>query len=299
MQMPQSIIKLKGSTYYINSAVNIGLISDSEGKTIIVDTGLDDDMGRKILKLMGEQNLMPSAIINTHSHADHCGGNNFIAKRTGIPVFASKFERQLIECPIIEPFYLFSANPLKDMKNKFLMAKESTVNHTIEEGENEIQGVKLNIVSLSGHSPGMIGIASEDGVLFAGDAFFSEYILDKHGLPYYTDIKNTLNTLEYLKSLQYDYFVPSHGDVLEDPMPTIEANMKKIYEITDNILNYCSEPRSREEITAYLVERYKVKLNISQYYLTLSTVSAYLSYMTDEQMIKADILHNNVKWIRG
>lgn len=296
--MPQSIIKLKGNTYYIDSAVNIGLISDDNGKTIIIDTGLDDDMGRKILKLMNEQNLIPSAIINTHSHADHCGGNSFIIKRTGIPVYASYFEKQLIECPLLEPFYLFSASPLKDMKNKFLMAKESTVNHTIEEGETEIQGTKLYVASLPGHSPGMIGIASEDGVLFVGDAFFSEYILDKHGLAYFTDIKNTLNTLEYLKSLKYDYFVPSHGDVLEEPIYTIEANMKRINEITEDIWNYCGEPRSREEITAYMADRYKVKLNIGQYYLTSSTISAYLSYMTDEGMLKSDIMQNNIKWIR-
>ncbi len=296
--MPQSIVKLKGNTYYIDSAVNIGLISDDKGNTIIIDTGLDDDMGRKILKFMGEQNLIPSAIINTHSHADHCGGNRFITKRTGIPVYASYFEKQLIECPLLEPFYLFSASPLKDMKNKFLMAKESTVNHIIKEGEATIQGTTLDIVSLSGHSPGMIGIASKDGVLFVGDAFFSKYILDKHRLAYFTDIKNTLNTLEYLKGLQYDYFVPSHGDVLEDPIPTIEANMERINEIADNILSYCSEPRSREEITAYMIERYKVKLNIGQYYLTSSTVSAFLSYMTDEGMLKADIIQNNLKWIR-
>lgn len=296
--MPQSIVKLKGNTYYIDSAVNIGLISDDQGKTIIIDTGLDDDMGRKILKFMGEENLEPKAIINTHSHADHCGGNSFITKRTSVPVYASHFEKQLIECPILEPFYLFSASPLKDMKNKFLMAKESTVNHIIGEGENIIQGTSLDIVSLSGHSPGMIGVASKDGVLFVGDAFFSKYILDKHGLAYFTDIKNTLKTLEYLKSLKYDYFVPSHGDVLDDPIPTIEINIERINEITGQILDYCSEPRTREEITAYMIERYNLKLNISQYYLNSSVISAYLSYMTDDGMMKVEILNNNLKWIR-
>ena len=296
--MPQSIVKLKGNTYYIDSAVNIGLISDDKGNTIIIDTGLDDDMGRKILKFMGEQNLLPSAIINTHSHADHCGGNSFITKRTGIPVYASYFEKQLIECPLLEPFYLFSASPLKEMKNKFLMAKESNVNHIREEGEIEIQGIPLKIIPLFGHSPGMIGVASYDNVLFVGDAFFSPYILDKHGLGYFTDIKNTLKSLEYLKNLKYDYFVPSHGDVLEDPMPTIEVNIKRINEIAEKILEFCSEPKSREEITAYMIDIYKVKLNIGQYYLTSSTISAFLTYLTDEGMMTIEISENNLKWKR-
>lgn len=296
--MAQKLIKLKGNTYYIDSAVNIGVIKNDSNKAVIVDTGLDDDMGRKILKLMGEEGLVPAAIINTHSHADHCGGNNFIVKRTSVPIYAPHFEKALIEYPLLEPFYLFSAAPLKDMKNKFLMAKESTVNHIIEEGEIKIQDATLNIISLAGHSPGMIGVATEDKVLFVGDALFSLYILEKHGLAYFTDIKNTLKTLEYLKSLKYDYFVPSHGDVMEDPIPTIEANIDRISEIATKIVDFCSDPKSREEVTAHMIDCYKIKLNIGQYYLTSSTVSAFLSYLTEEGMLGIEFMENNLKWIR-
>jgi hypothetical protein len=86
--------------------------------------------------------------------------------------------------------------------------------------------------------------------------------------------------------------------VLDDPIPTIEINIERINEITGQILDYCSEPRTREEITAYMVERYNLKLNISQYYLNSSVISAYLSYMTDDGMMKVEILNNNLKWIR-
>ena len=296
--MAQKLIKIKGNTYYIDSAVNIGIISNNSSKAIIVDTGLDDNMGRKILKLMGEEDLVPIAIINTHSHADHCGGNNFIVKRTGIPIYASHFEKAIIEYPLLEPFYLFSAYPPKDMKNKFIMAKESTVNHIIEEGEIQIGDTTLEVVSLAGHSPGMVGIASEDNVLFLGDTLFSMNILKKYALAYFTDIKNTLNTLEFLKSLKYDYFIPSHGEILEDPIPTIEANIKRINEITCNIADFCIKPRSREEITAHMIDYYDIKMNINQYYLTSSTVSAFLSYMTDGGKLKTEFLDNNLKWIR-
>lgn len=296
--MAQKLIRLKGNTYYIDSAVNIGIISDGSGRAVIVDTGLDDDMGRRILKLMGEEGLVPSAIINTHSHADHCGGNSFISKRTPVPIYASAFEKALIENPLLEPFYLFSAAPPKDMKNKFLMAKDSIVNHIIVEGEIQIRGINLKIVPLNGHSPGMIGIATDDDVLFVADALFSLNILEKYGLAYFTDIKNTINTLEYLKSLKYDYFVPSHGEILEDPMPTIEANIARIDEIASQIADFCCEYRSREEITAYMAACYNIKLNMGQYYLTSSTVSAFLSYMTDEGILKAEILGNNLRWIR-
>lgn len=296
--MAQKLINLKGNTYYIDSAVNIGIISNSEGKAVIVDTGLDDNMGRKILKLTKEQDLTPVAIINTHSHADHCGGNNFIVKRESIPIYAPHFEKAIIEYPFLEPFYLFSAYPLKDMQNKFLMAKESRVNHIIKEGEIEIEGIRIKVIPLIGHSPGMVGIATSDKVLFIGDAFFSKNILGKYALAYYTDIKNTLNTLEYLKTLKYDYFIPSHGEVLKDPIPTIDANILRINEIKCKIAEFCMTPKSREEITAHLISFYGINLNIGQYYLTSSTVSAYLSYMTDEGTLKVEILDNNLKWIK-
>lgn len=295
--MAQKLMKIKGNTYYIDSAVNIGIISNNSNKAIIVDTGLDDEMGRRILRLMGEQGLAPVAIINTHAHADHCGGNNFIVKRTGIPIYAPHFEKAIIEYPLLEPFYLFSASPPKVMKNKFLMAKESTVNHIIKEGKIEIGEVILQVISLAGHSPGMVGIATEDDVLFLGDALFSMNILKKYPLAYFTDIKNTLDTLEFLKSLKYDYFIPSHGDVLDNPIPTIEANINRISEIESIIADLCVKHKSREEITAHMIDYYNIKMNIGQYYLTSSIVSAFLSYMTDGGKLKAEFLDNNLKWI--
>lgn len=296
--MAQKLIKLKGNTYYIDSPVKVGVIANEEGKAIIVDTGIDDDAARKILRLIKEEGLTPAAIINTHFHADHCGGNSFIIKRESIPVYASGLEKTIIEYPILEPYYLFSAHPLKAMQNKFLMAKGSPVSHILKEGETEIEGININVIPLPGHSPEMIGIATSDNVVFVGDAFFSDKILEKYALAYCTDIKRALSTLEYLKIQKYDYFVPCHGDVLEDPVPTIDVNIDKIYEIKDKISTFCSSPKSREEIVAYISDLYNINLNISQYYLTSSSVSAYLSYMTDEETLKTDISDNNIKWTK-
>lgn len=296
--MAQKLIKLKGNTYYIDSPVKVGVIANAEGKAIIVDTGIDDDAARKILRLIKEEGLTPAAIINTHFHADHCGGNSFIIKRENIPVYASAFEKAIIENPILEPFYLYSAHPLKAMQNKFLMAKGNPVDCILKEGETEAKGVNINVILLPGHSPEMIGIATEDNVLFVGDAFFSEKILDKYALAYCTDVKRVLSTLEYLKTLKYDYFVPCHGDVLEDPLPTIDVNIGKIYEIKKKITDFCESPKSREEIVAYISDLYNINLNISQYYLTSSSISAYLSYMTDEETLKTEVLNNNIKWTK-
>jgi glyoxylase-like metal-dependent hydrolase (beta-lactamase superfamily II) len=72
--------KITERVYYIPNPANIGVVKDGEKSAILIDTGLDDDTGKKVLRLLEENNLFVKAIINTHSHADHCGGNRYIKK---------------------------------------------------------------------------------------------------------------------------------------------------------------------------------------------------------------------------
>ena len=47
---------------------------------MLIDTGLDNSAARNILKELEEAGPTPTVIVNTHSHADHIGGNHFIQK---------------------------------------------------------------------------------------------------------------------------------------------------------------------------------------------------------------------------
>jgi len=289
---------IKGNTYYLEGTVNLGAIRNegNPAKSIVVDTGIDDDAGRRLLKLMQEEGMEPGYIINTHSHADHCGGNSIVRSRTSAVVYAPPFDKGIIEYPELEPFYLYSASPLAELDTKFLKAKPSEVGYVLQEGRLTLEGVQLDILALHGHTPAMIGVATEDNVLFAGDAFFSVEILEKHGLPYFTDIGKTLGTLEYLKTLNYEYYLPCHGGLLQDPIPTLEANIRHIKGTIEYIAELCKKPLDREEIAASMVERYGIKLTIPQYYLTISTVSAFLSYMTKEKILRTLFENNKLKF---
>jgi len=125
--------KITELVYYIPNPANIGVVKDGEKSVILIDTGLDDDTGKKVLRLLEENGLFPKAIVNTHSHADHCGGNRYIKERTGATIYASEIESAIIQYPLLEPLYLFSgASPLRDLRNKFLMAQSSSVDHVIK-----------------------------------------------------------------------------------------------------------------------------------------------------------------------
>ncbi|HNU80089.1 MAG TPA: MBL fold metallo-hydrolase [Bacillota bacterium] len=298
--MGYKLVHIKGDTWYLDGAAKIGIIRNTKdpSRSIVIDTGLDDDAGRRLMKVMQEEGMGVGTIINTHSHADHCGGNHIIKGRTDCAIYAPPFDKSVIEYSGLEPFYLYSAYPLKELDTKFLKAKGTKVEHELEIGNLEIDGVPLEIIPLHGHTPGMIGVATADNVLFAGDSFFSVYILEKHGIPYFTGIGEAISTLESIKHMSYEYYVPSHGDVLTDPEDTLDANIRILQDTVEYIADICGKALDREEVTAKLAERFAIKQNIPQYYLTVSTASAFLSHMTNTGMLTTLFEDNKLKFKR-
>jgi hypothetical protein len=55
-------------------------------------------------------------------------------------------------------------------------------------------------------------------------------------------------------------------------------------------------PMTREEVMAGVAERYSIKLNPAQYVLTLSAVSAYLSHLKNENLLKIEYNKGGLYW---
>src|SRR5699024_8241846 len=100
-----------------------------------------------ILKIINEQGWNVKGIINTHSHADHIGGNKLIEDRTNCDVYASNIEQCFVKYPVLEPALLYGGCPFKDLTGKFLQALKSNAKN-IE--ESNICGIEY--IPLKGHS---------------------------------------------------------------------------------------------------------------------------------------------------
>lgn len=285
------LIKVGERTYYIKNNTNIGVYKVDDENVYIIDSGNDKEAGRKILKLINEQGWKIEGIVSTHSNADHIGGNKYIQDRTYCYVLANKIEKSFTDYPILEPSFLYGGYPFKDLRNKFLYAKESQaidIIHELPDG--------LEYFTLKGHFLDMIGLKTCDNVYFLADSLFSEETITKYHLFYIYDVKEYLNTLEWLKTLDGKLYIPSHCNATEDISSLIEINKNKVNEIIEKIYNLCETESTFEDILKRIFDIYKLTMNVNQYVLIGSTVKSYLSYLCDEGRITYEFKNNKMFW---
>ncbi len=286
--------KITENTYYIPGPTNLGLFVENK-KAILIDSGNDEWVGRKIFRLLEERGWELSKIINTHSNADHIGGNAYLQKKTNCDILATALESVFINEPSLEPFLLWGASPFKTLRNKFLQAQPSQVTHIIGE-EGIISGTPLQAFPLEGHFIQMIGVKTPDGVLFLADSLFSAETISKYGLTVKSDIEKSLNTYSLLEKFSARLFIPSHTTPAEDISDLIRVNRENVEQVNRKILHYCREPISREGLIQSFVKDYQITLSSVQFVLTHITVSAYLSYLYDKQLIKPIFEEGKMLW---
>lgn len=284
------LIKVGERTYYIDNPTNIGVYRINDNDVYLIDSGNDKEAGRKILKIINENGWNVKGIINTHSNADHIGGNKVIQDRTGALIYGYNIEKCFTEYPILESSFLYGGYPFKDLRSKFLCAKESKV---LDIDGNLPDGLSYFLVR--GHYFDMIGIKTSDDVFFLGDSLFSEETINKYHIFFVYDVREYLNTLSMLEELDGKLFIASHVKATSDISEIIDCNRRKIYEIIDNIYSFC-DGRSFDDILKCVFDLYHLDMNVTQYVLVGSTVRSYLSYLYDEGKICFDFADNVMLW---
>lgn len=285
------LVKVGEKTYYIKNATNIGIYKIDDNNVYLIDTGNDKEAGKKILKIIDENGWNIKGIINTHSNADHIGGNKIIQDRTNCIIFAYNIEKSFTEFPILESSFLYGGYPFKDIRNKFLLAKESVV---ISIENNLPDG--LEYFTLKGHFFDMIGIKTSDDVYFLADSLFSEETIKKYHLFFIYDVREFLNTLDYLNTLKGSLYIPSHCEKTSDISSLIELNRNKVKEIMSKIYSACEKEMTFEEILKYIFDEYNLAMNANQYILVGSTIRSYLSYLFDENKLCYEFKDNKMLW---
>ncbi|MDE6087283.1 MAG: MBL fold metallo-hydrolase [Oscillospiraceae bacterium] len=279
-------------TYYVESPAKIGIYCPNGKNVYLIDSGNDKDAGRKIKKILTEHNWNLLGILNTHSNADHIGGNCYLQNQTNCKIFSSGIELAFTEYPILEPSFLYGGYPCKDLRHKFLLANSSRVSCFDDKDFPK----EIEIIALKGHFFNMVGFRTPDDIIFLADCLSSKETLAKYKINFIYDIAEYLNTLEKVKKLKAKLFVPSHAPVTDHITELAEYNSKQVYEIANHILSICEEPINFECILQRLFSDYHLRLNFEQYVLVGSTVRSYLAWLKDSGKLDICFENNFMLW---
>lgn len=286
------LVSLTDRTYYINCPTKIGVYLETDTDIWLIDSGNDKDAGRKIQKIIAEKGWSVKGILNTHSNADHIGGNQLLQDRLGCPCYGNPMENAITEHPILEPSFLYGGYPMKALQNKFLMAKPSK--------PTPLQDAPLpkgmEIIPLKGHFLDMYGIKTPDNIYFLADCLFGKPILEKYHISFLYDVSAFLKTLAFLETLQGDCYVPAHAEPTTDLQPLITANGDKVLEIQKTILTLCREPISFEQLRKQIFDTFSLTMDLNQCVLVGSTIRSYLSYLVDKGDMDYLIKDNQLLW---
>lgn len=281
-------------SYYINCPAKIGIYQVNDKEVYLIDSGNDKDAGKKVRKILDEKGWNLLGILNTHSNADHIGGNQYLQQQTGCKIFSTGIEKAFTEYPVLEPSFLYGGYPCKDLRHKFLLAKPSIVTDFSDESFPK----DMEIILLKGHFFDMVGFRTPDDTVFLADCLSSKETLDKYQIGFIYDVAEYLKTLETVKSIKAKMFVPAHAPATDDIAGLADINIAKVHEIADKILSICSEPICFENILQRLFSDYGLTMNFEQYVLAGSTVRSYLSWLKDNEKISAFFEDNMLFWKR-
>lgn len=289
------LIQASESCYYIESPAKIGLVRLNETDVCLIDSGSDKDAGRKVRQHLDKNGWRLTAIYNTHSNADHVGGNQYLQKQTGCAVYAPGIECDITRHPLLEPSFLYGGFPPRELRHKFLMAQPSDAHELTA----DVLPEGFELLPLPGHFFDMVGFRTAEDVVYLADCLSSRETLDKYQIGFIYDVGAYLDTLETVKTLQAAMFVPAHAAPTADIAPLAQYNIDKVREIAATILDLCGEPLNFEELLRKLFAHYSLTMTFEQYVLVGSTVKSYLSWLKDTGKLTAQFADNRLLWQRA
>ena len=298
--------------YVIEGSTNVGVIACKNGKTTdiyLIDSGTQDSNGKNVLEELNK--IFPNekggfnvcAIINTHSHADHCGANAYIKERTNCEIWISKGEAGIIFNPKVQASIVCGGHPFKELQGPYYLAPSSACNKILD--KNTVvhlpDGCKITFTELPGHYLDMLGVIYTgkygQTCLFCADAVFGQAHILKYWIPFLYDVKKFKETLAKIDTLEMNWYVPSHGIPVTRINETVELNQIAVLSTEYCVLSSLQKEKlTKEELLKRVADRNEIRLGFQQYQLINCTLNAYLVYLLEENQIAYTIEENRILW---
>ena len=199
-----TILRVTESAYLVEDDRNATayVVCGSE-RALVVDTCFGYENYAEVVAFITD---LPTVVVNTHAHGDHCGGNGYFTK-------AFLGEAEL-------PQYQDAARPIVRTEG----APTACPAESLREGDTiDLGDRKIEAISFAGHTPGALCLLDrKERILYTGDSILGRTI--------YLFMPNSVPVSEMKKSLQhvnayrdaFDRLATGHGRTL-DPVIYIDA----------------------------------------------------------------------------
>ncbi len=289
------LINIKGNTYYIRGGTNTGVIRLDNNNCLIIDPGRYGIKQRKMIELLKENNMVIKYIINTHEHGDHYEGCSHLKKlNNSIQILSSSEAKIFIDNP-----NKFADYTVGGKANKFLKFKEpSEESHTtkvddiIEEGKIVLNNRKFEIIKLSGHTEGSIGILTDDKILFVGDLFVGSQMLKKFDLLLLYDVKEYIKSVNKIKDIDFEYMVLGHDKEIYskiDSYVVINNHISAVNNYVNQVKDLLKSPITIDNILKNIIINNNLSCNYTEYHYFRSSIVSIISYLCDLNQIDYSI----------
>jgi glyoxylase-like metal-dependent hydrolase (beta-lactamase superfamily II) len=277
---PRAAVHIAGETYYLPGLANSGFIDG-----LVIDTGPEesDYDGCEVDRL---------AI--THGHADHfaCGAK---LRERGATVVAARDDAALVENPDINIRGMFSwAKPGDILVTKLFRGTPCPVDAEIEQWRDK----RATPIPLPGHTLGHYGFLTRDGVLFTGDALYQHALWKRHPLPYSIDPDMVAQSLETIRTAEFDWLVPGHGELVDRATAQVDLTFHadQIRAIEELILVALKKPRTTEEAIQLVSAERGLSSNPAGYWLAVTTVKGYLGNLLGRGLLEFSVVNHTGVW---
>lgn len=157
----------------------------ASGEGAVVDAG---GQAGRILELVDRMSVRVTHILLTHGHGDHVGALRDVAEGTGAKVYCCERDFSL------------------------LGGQKALVAERVDDGwETQVGALRIDAVSLPGHTPGGIGYGT-NGAFFSGDALFAGSLGGARSLEAYTGQIEAVRKKVLVREGEVRIF-PGHGPI--------------------------------------------------------------------------------------
>jgi glyoxylase-like metal-dependent hydrolase (beta-lactamase superfamily II) len=277
----------------VRGSPNTLIYKDDGGECYVIDPGYSKKRAKGINKLLEKCGRIE--IILTHYHSDHSRAVEWVRHDS---VSASSIDSCIMRSPQNLNQLTYGYPFSRESEDVLIKPVPISIDKVFSEG---VLGEGIEALPLPGHTMGHMGIVIESTILYAGDSFFGERVLEKYKIPYHQNLIRATETLGFLKerTQSFKLVIPGHGVPLQPHKAKniIEMNIRRNEEITNLVLKELSnKATSLEELTTSLERLFRVEKSIPTRLLNEVTVKGILSGLREEGRIEPIIMDGKVVW---